>query len=74
MLLLRKTHERERLRRANELLQRDVERAVGDRQFRRDGQTAVLQIEQQCVATTAFPGWRQLKVPVLVGGFAGEAR
>jgi two-component system response regulator AtoC len=31
LLMLRKTQERERLRRANQLLQRDVERAVGDR-------------------------------------------
>lgn len=31
LLLLRKTQEREKLRRANQLLQRDVERAVGDR-------------------------------------------
>jgi len=31
LLMLRKTQERERLRRSNQLLQRDVERAVGDR-------------------------------------------
>jgi len=31
LLMLRKTQERERLRRANQLLQRDVERALGDR-------------------------------------------
>ena len=53
VLLLRKTQERERLRRANQLLQREVERAVGERPIVAASQ-AMIELLELLERTAAF--------------------
>ena len=67
LLTLRKAHERERLRRANELLQRDVDRALGERPIVAASQ-AMIDLLELLERTAAF------KTTALLTGESGTGK
>jgi len=67
LLTLRKTQERERLRRANQLLQRDVERAIGDRPIVA-ASTCMIELLELLERTAAF------KTTALLTGESGTGK